>query len=181
MKTNRPLAAAAVAAGLVVAAAGTATADSTTVEDGADASASLHDVLTMTVNHTPQRVVVRTTYADLQRHSDAGPAGTTIYLDTKPKRKGPEFALTSGLQDGTDYQLVRVKKWKLKDKPVDCAHGFKVRWKKDVTRLRVGRSCIGAPARVRVAQKMVDAYDGSHPVTDWAPARRTFSDWVSAG
>ncbi len=182
MKTApRLLGALAAVGALVVTGSGAAVAATTTIDDGADATASLHDVLTTTIKHRSERVVVRTTYTDLRRHSDAGPAGTTIHLDTVPERKGPEFALTTGLQDGTDYQLVKVRRWKLTTTQVDCAHDLRIRWKRDVTRLRVDRACIGDPEQVRVSQKMVDQYDGSHPVIDWAPGRKRFSAWVSAG
>lgn len=41
--------------------------------------------------------------------------------------------------------------------------------------LRVPRTCLGDPKRVRVAVKFTDENTGS---VDWAPERRTFGPWV---
>ena len=40
---------------------------------------------------------------------------------------------------------------------------------------------LGNPAKVRVGVKMVDLYDGSHPVTDWLGNPRSFTEWVTKG
>lgn len=151
------------------------------VEDGPDATATLNDILTVRLAHTETKVRVRTTYQDLRKTVDDGGASTSIYLDTRAKRPGPEFALVAGLQMGTDYQLVRVKEWKLVGEPLTCRHEFGVSWSKDLTRLVVLRSCLGNPAKVRVSQRVTDLADGSHPVRDWAPGRRQFSAWAKAG
>jgi hypothetical protein len=42
--------------------------------------------------------------------------------------------------------------------------------------LRVPRTCLGDPKRVRVAVRFADEITGS---VDWAPERRTFGPWVS--
>lgn len=148
------------------------------VEDGADATGSPHDIVAMKVKHKQDRLVVRTTHTDLRKHSDGGGSGTTIYIDSNKSRKGPELALTSGLESGTDYALVKVKKWKLTDRRVDCDYRFRINWAKDFTKLRLDRACFKSASTVRVSQKMVDSWDGSHPVTDWAPGKRAFSPWV---
>jgi len=156
-------------------------AATTVVDDGADATGSPHDILRVKVDHRQERLVVRTSYTDLRKVSDGGPSSTAIFIDARRSRKGPELALVSGLESGTDYALVRVRDWKLSDRRVDCDHRFTVRWKKDVTKLALDRDCFGERGKVRVSQKMVDEWDGSHPVVDWAPGRRAFSPWVRTG
>ncbi|MFS3130006.1 hypothetical protein ACLM5J_16520 [Nocardioides sp. Bht2] len=151
------------------------------INDGADVTATLNDILTVRLAHTKTTVRVRTTYQDLRKAVDDGGASTSIYLDTRPKRPGPEFALVAGLQLGTDYQLVRVKNWKLVGEPLSCQHDFDVVWPKETTRLVVKRSCLGNPAKVRVSQRVTDMADASHPVRDWAPDRRQFSAWAKSG
>lgn len=163
----------------VVTTSGPTYAATTVVDDGAD-TASPHDVLTMAVKHTADRVVVRSTYTDLRKVVERGSASTALYLDTRKGRPGPELALVSGLQSGTDYALVRVSGWKLSDRRIDCGHSFKVRWKKNLTKLRVDRECFGERPRVRVSQKMVEVRNDARPVVDWAPGKRKFSAWVTA-
>ncbi|CAM3249084.1 hypothetical protein NODU109028_06710 [Nocardioides dubius] len=158
-----------------------AQAEVTRINDGADSAATLNDVLTVRLAHTTTKVRVRTTYQDLRKTADDGGASSSIFLDTKPARPGPEYVLLAGLQLGTDYQLVRVKDWKPTGEPKTCAHDFAVDFAKDVTRLVVSRPCLGNPKRVRVSQRVTDMADASHPVRDWAPARREFSAWVRPG
>ncbi|WP_235738652.1 hypothetical protein [Nocardioides alcanivorans] len=153
-------------------------ADKTVIDDGADATASNNDILTVTIKHQAKKLVVRSDYTDLRKVSDAGSASTAIFIDTKKNRKGPELALVSALESGTDYALVKVKNWKISDKRVNCNHSLKLKWKKDFSKLTMDRACFGQKAKVRVSQKMVDQYDASHPVIDWAPGKRSFSGWV---
>lgn len=156
-------------------------AEVTKVKDGADSAATLNDVLTVRLAHTVADVRVRTTYQDLRKTTDDGGASSSIYLDTRPGRPGPEFALVAGLQLGTDYQLVRVKNWKLKGEALTCRHEFTVSWAKDYTRFVASRACLGNPKQVRVSQRVTDLANASHPVRDWAPERRKFSAWVGPG
>ena len=45
-------------------------------------------------------------------------------------------------------------------------------------RVRAGRPCLGAPARVRVGVRMREDVDASHAVVDWLDGRRSFTSWV---
>lgn len=162
--------------------AGPAHAQSTAQTDPADVGgASLTDIRKVTLNHGTEQVITKVRFTDLQETSEAGPSGMTIYLDTKPARKGPEFRLYTGLQSGTDYQLVKVQGWSGQGALLSCDHSLRLGWSTDVATFRVARSCLGNPAKVRVGVKMVDLYDGSHPVTDWLGNPRSFTDWVAKG
>lgn len=158
-----------------------AVAETAAVRDGADTTASLHDIRQVRVAHAPRNVFVATSFTDLRRRSAAGPAGLTVFVDSNPDRPGPERAVVTGLQTGTDYQLVRVRNWRLVGDPLSCDHDVRLDFRRDVAHVRVNRACLGNPAQVRVAVRMVDEYDGSHPVTDWMKGRRLSTRWLDRG
>ena len=179
MNPRTTLVRAAAAAALLTATvglAGPAAAETTTVIDGADATASLSDIRRVTLAHRTSEVVVRTTFTDLRRNSAAG---LRINIDTDSSRPGPEFALVSGLGDGTDYQLLRVTDWQVHGQPKTCSHLATINWDTDVFRFTVARACIGSAAQVRVGVRMTDHHDPSHPVTDWMLGWRRFTAWMS--
>lgn len=157
-------------------------AETTSKPDPADVGgASLTDIRRVTLNHGTEQVIAKVRFTDLRATSEAGPSGMTVYVDTRPGRKGPEFRLDTGLQSGTDYQLSRVTGWTAPGEPLSCDHSLTLGWGTDVATLRMARACLGSPGKVRVGVKMVDLYDGSHPVTDWLGKPRSFTDWVAKG
>ena len=166
---------------LTIGLAGPAAAETTTFDDGADTTASLNDILRVRLNHGPGRVTVKIRFTDLRRHSRGGPASIGIFLDTNPDRRGPEFRLGSGLNEGTDFQLVRMRNWKPRGNPKTCNHDLALQFRKDRLVFTVARRCIGRPDTVRVGAKMIDQFDGSHPVHDWMKGPRRFTARVAAG
>jgi hypothetical protein len=48
-------------------------------------------------------------------------------------------------------------------------------------RFRVNTGCLGTPDELRVGVKMVDLWDGSHPVRDWFKAVRGWTRWLDRG
>jgi len=155
-------------------------ADSVTLTDPADATASLSDIRKVAVGHTAARVTFRVRFTDLRRTSEAGPSGVQLYVDTNGARKGPEHVLGSGLQSGTDYQLARVRGWSgAAGNPMSCAHRVRLDFAADVLRGWIARRCLGAPAQVRLAVRMTDHFDGSHPVTDWLKGPRKWTRWLA--
>lgn len=169
---------AALIAALAMALVGTgpASAEVTSAHDGADATASLNDMLGLRVNHGAKRVTVRIRFTDLRRNSAAGPASIAIFLDTRRPRRGPEFRLGSGLQSGTDFQLMRTRGWRPVGEPKTCRHDLDLQFARDRLVFTVARGCIGAPNRVRVGARMTDHFDASHPITDWIKKRR---GWIA--
>jgi hypothetical protein len=183
-RTARHLTRLAAAAGGVVLAVGLAapaSAASTTYVDGADASASLNDILRVRAHHGAERVKVVVTFDDLRKRSSGGPAGIAVFLDTKQGRKGPEFRLDSGLQSGTDYTLHRAKNWKPVGDPKTCRHDVDLMFTKDKLVFTSTRACIGTPARLRVGAKMTDFFDASHPVHDWMKGPRRWTSTIASG
>ena len=172
-------------AGGVAAAALTATliaspahAEYYSIEDPADASASLSDMYGMRVRHGAEVVNVGVTFADLRRNSAAG---LSVFVDTVRTRPGPEFVLSSGLGDGTDYALTKARRWQGYGEHIDCDYEARVKWGMDRFRTLISPDCFGSPEELRVSVKMGDVADASHPVTDWVPERRKWSLWLAAG
>jgi hypothetical protein len=158
-----------------------ASAASTSFVDGPDASGSRNDILRVSVNHGAERARVVVTFADLRKRSEGGPASIVIFLDTKRSRKGPEFRLDSGLQNGTDYQLSRAKNWKPVGEPRTCDHHVDLKFHKDRLVFMTARDCIGTPDALRVGAKMTDLFDASHPIHDWMKGPRRWTDTVASG
>lgn len=164
-----------------LAAASPASAESVTLADPADATASLSDIREVTVRHTTTRVHVKVEFTALEKTSEFGPSGLTIYVDTDRETLGPEARIDTGLQAGTDYQLSRANGWKgVQGDPSSCAHRLRIDFEAATVKGWVARRCLKAPDAVRVAVRMVDLYDGSHPVTDWLKGTRKFTRWVSS-
>jgi hypothetical protein len=166
---------------LLTTAAGPASAERLGLDDPADASASLSDILAVSAVHGTQRVTVRVDFAELEPTSDFGPSSLSVFIDTDTSKKGPEFRIGTGLQVGTDYQLVRMKNWKPVGEALACEHDVKLNFKANRVRTRVDRSCLGDPAKVRIGVKMTDLWDGSHPVVDWLGKPRYLSIAIASG
>ncbi len=173
----------AAAVGVLLLASGTspASAEAGTITDPADVAPFLNDIRRVSVDHQEQRVVVRVKVTDLRRHSDAGPASLSLFLDTDETEPGPEFRLATGLYAGTDYQLVRMQDWQVSGEALTCAHRVRLDFATNVVALRVGHACAGSPEQVRVGVRTIDLWDGSHPVTDWLKGKRHLTRWFTAG
>ena len=167
---------------LVGTVSGPASAERLGLDDPADVGgASLSDILAVTARHTTTKVVVRVDFAELEPTSGAGPSSLSVFVDTDPSARGPEFRVGTGLQAGTDYQLVRMKRWKAVGDPLSCAHAVRIDFDADRVRTRIARGCLGNPVQVRIGVKMTDLYDGSHPVVDWLGKRRYLTIPIASG
>lgn len=170
----------AVGSALVLATLTAASADAEfySIDDPADASPSLSDISGIEVNHGSENLRVKVYFDDLVRSSAAG---VSIFIDTDRNDKGPEYVLSSGLGDGTDYVLTEAEAWRGSDNRVKCAYAARPRWGKDVFRAVISRDCFDRVSTVRVSVKMADQTDGSHPVVDWVPKRHRWSLPVASG
>lgn len=169
------VAAAALAATLI---APPAHAEYYSVDDPADAEGSLSDMLGLRVRHGEERVNVAVDFLDLRRTSSAG---VSVFFDTVKSRPGPEYVLSSGLGDGTDYTLTEARRWQASSGPVDCDYEARVRWGMERFRTLLSRDCFGDPDEVRASVKMGDVPDASTTVIDWVPQRRGWSLWLTPG
>lgn len=147
------------------------------IDDPADAGASVSDVYGLYAQHGRENLLVKVRFNDLMRSSAAG---VSVFIDTDRRAKGPEYVLSSGLGDGTDYVLTAADGWRGSDDRTRCDYAARPRWGKDVFRAVISRDCLDRAGKVRVSVKMVDQADGSHPVVDWAPQRRRWSLPIAA-
>ncbi len=129
---------------------------------------------TVQVAHTKSKVRVV---------ADVGPMDIgdyfTFWLDTDAGNKGPEYkAEVWPNSDG--IALVRVGSFSSKGTRVRC-DGFRATadvWGPEEVTITVPRSCIGKPARVRVAVRAYYEVKGPD-VIDWGPATKKFFGWVA--
>lgn len=159
-------------------AAAPAHAEYYSIDDPADARTSLTDVYGLTAMHGGSNVLVKVRFNELLRSSAAG---VSVFFDTDRDVRGPEYVLSSGLGDGTDYVLTKAVAWRGSDDRVTCDYEARPRWGKDVFRALISRDCFDRAGSVRVSVKMVDAADGSHPVVDWVPRRHRWSLPIGSG
>jgi hypothetical protein len=168
-----------VVAGLLVAGpVATASAADATYDDPADATASLTDIRRVEIAHTTTKLRVVVGFTDLRRRSEGGPSGLTVLIDTDAQRSGAELGLTTGLQGGTDYQLLRIRRGQPVGEPLTCPHRVRLGFAGERLALDVSRTCMDEPARVRIGVKMRDEFDSSHPVVDWLGEPRSWTRWV---
>ena len=137
---SRTFAPAALATTLLVATLAPASAEQASYADPADVGgASLNDIRRVAVKHETDRFAVRVKVTELRRRSEAGPAGLTIRIDTRSGRPGPEYRLTTGLYEGTDYQLMRMRDGKAVGEPLSCDHTVRLGFATDVVRFSADR------------------------------------------
>jgi hypothetical protein len=148
------------------------------IDDPADASASLTDIYGIEATHGRENLRVKVRFNELMRSSAAG---LSIFIDSDRDVKGPEYVLSSGLGDGTDYVLTRAEAWRGSDNRVKCDYVARPKWGKDLFRTVISRACFDSADTIRVSVKMVDQADGSHPVVDWVPKRHRWSLPIESG
>jgi hypothetical protein len=137
------------------------------------------DIWKVTVGHRKQ-VTVDIRHADLVRSYKSGSSGS-VFLDTDPARRGPEYVFTGGFYEGADYQLARADGWKEVGSPINlrCSYVMKLDYARDVTHIAIGRGCLGKPAKVRVAVRTGGEQPDGTIVRDWLHRPRSFTRWVA--
>ena len=122
---------------------------------------------------------------DLRAASDGGPGGpqpsgsTPIAASRRPGPAPGAPACRAG--PTTSWSVPRG--WKPSSGPLDavrtrcgCARP------RTLADLRISRRCLGADVdEARVAVRMDDHDDASHPVRDWLGKRRSFTPWLARG
>ena len=101
MRTRAGAFLAATAATLTV--AGPALAASLTVTDPEDISHGV-DLRKVKVYNGDANLKVTLTHINLRKSFKTGASGS-VYIDTDPTDKGPEYVFSGGFFEGTDYQL----------------------------------------------------------------------------
>ena len=130
--------------------------------------------------HNGDQLVVTTRHRNLRKlaYNDH----FTVWVDTRTSHRGPDYVISGGLSSGTDWATGRAtSRWHTRIDPLDgigtCASGVDISWGQDKARITLGRDCLGGyEGRVRVS-----VVAGNADVTDYVPARKTFTDWVARG
>lgn len=178
MRTRIPLVACAAVVAVTTVLAMPAHAERYSVDDPADATASLTDIFGLQARHGSHHLVVKVAFNELRPDSAAGVA---VFIDTDRARRGAEYVLTSGLGEGTDYVLTAARGWRGTGEPLECDYDARPAWHRDIFRARISRDCLAEAPDVRVSVRMVDEADGSHPVVDWAPRRQRWGLSIGSG
>ena len=99
-----------------------------------------------------------------------------IYLDTRPRDRGPEFSLSAFV--ASEYGMRRMETWRNYGRVVStrCGYQLKIDEGTDRSRAVIPRRCVGKPGKIRVAVKAERGFQVTS--RDWAKARRTWLGWV---
>ena len=156
-----------------------ANADGIGVSDPKDLGHGV-DLRSVEVEHRTNNVVVTTTHTDLRPSFRTGSSGS-VFLDTDPDDRGPEYLFAGGFFLGTDYNLLKVDGFSdTSPEPVEGSYRMRVDYDADRVRFRMSRAALGSPEEVRVAVRVAGTRpDGSETRTDWLGEPRSYTDWVA--
>lgn len=164
--------AALLAAGLAVAVAAPAAADTVHIRDGRDTDA-VQELVAVRIKHEN---MVNVAMRFSSNYFNRGEVPYTIWYDTNPRNHGPEYALYEHF--GSVY---KVKGWHggLRHQ-VDCFVTGNRNLQRHVWRITVARDCLGNPrGPVRVNVSAVAKTDGGPTVIDYAPGEHQWSEPVA--
>jgi hypothetical protein len=160
------------AAGLVALVAGLLTAPSASADIRTFSDVGAH-ITSVRVSHGPRTVGIIAYDADF--HFDTY---YKFWVDTNSSDPGPEYKVE--IYPGSDVlHVMRVANFRSGGRKFDCTglQGFTETFHDSYVKVIVPRSCIGTPARVRVA--VVGYYNENPDVVDWAPGEQRFYSWVN--
>ena len=169
------------AAAIVAGAAGSAAAQTDIVQDPQDAGGAYQDIRWVQAKHATTHVSVTVSFTDLPPESTGGPSSLALYVDTDPGAKGPEYRLATGLEEGSDYQLVRYEDWAPVGDPLSCKHSVVLDHDQAKVYASIARKCLGKPVKVRIGAKMTSNWNPEHPTVDWMKKPRGFTEWLARG
>jgi len=179
-------AAVALAATAVLVPAAPAAAGSASIEDAAGDSGQAVDLLALDVRHgeppAPRRLVLRARHAGLPSFETGTLTTVTFWIDVWAGNPGPEY-VSDVVPNVGGIMLRRVEGWGRRgERTVRCP---KLRARADVfrpeapVRLKVPRSCLDGPGRVRGAVLATgETARGDVVGRDWVGSRRQWSPWV---
>lgn len=172
----------AVAAAACVVSASPAHAASATLHDRAGDISQSWDLRDVTVRNGARNVWVKVSFHDLAPDKVAG---ASVFLDTDNDKR-PDFVLSAGLFDGTDYQLAETKSWNVhkQGKMLNCSYRLWLDYPANTARVRLSKACLSSapgegPVRVEVRSSGQNAQ--GKPVVDWLGKARSFSRPVAQG
>ena len=108
------------------------------------------------------------------QQDSVGPGDSiTIYLNTRPRDRGPEFSLSAFV--ASEYGMNRVETWSGDGRFVSdrCGYQLKINEGTDRSRAVIPRRCLGKPGEIRVAVKAERGFQVTS--RDWAKAHRNLA------
>lgn len=183
-KTIAGTAAALSAAALTLGMAGVANAELYGVDDPQDTGHG-SDIKAVSIKYGKANLHVTTYHENLRRDPATGSAGS-IFIDTDETNQGPEYVLSAGFFEGTDYTLATTDGFgrRMWEAPVSNGdYTMRVNYRKDRVHVIISRAALGRPDQVRVAVRASGTRtDGtSRGLTDWVGERRSFTPWIQRG
>lgn len=170
------------AAALAIGFAGPANAERYGIDDPQD---TYHgsDIRSLDVRNGQENLHVVSIHEGLHRDPRTG-SGGTVYIDTDRSDHGPEYVVTAGYFEGTDYVLSETEGFGHRQLGEPVENGdyiMHVDYRKDRVHLTISQPAIGDPADVRVAMKASgNRTDGtSEGLTDWVGEPRTYTPWIA--
>jgi hypothetical protein len=152
-----------------------------TVTDPEDISHGV-DLREVKVVNGDANLRVTLTHINLRKSFRTG-AGGSVYLDTDPADKGPEYVFAGGFFEGTDYLLTRTegfgpKQW---GKAVRCDYSMRLDYAEEKTRMRMAQDCLGDVDQVSIAVKVAGQRTDGTTLVDWLGEPRELTAWVPRG
>lgn len=171
--TLRHVVVTALALGTVALTPGAASAETVRLPDHGADMGHYADAESAVIRHTSRALVVKVQHQSLRRTGDAG---ISMFIDTDRRRSGPEFVLHGGLYEGTDYALWRARGLDRTGQMLMCPYRMKADYATDATLVRVSRTCLGGPARVRTAVRVTGGFEPDF-AEDWVGAQQ-WTEWL---
>ena len=174
-------------AGVVAALASPAVAATATVPDPTGDSRRAVDLVALDVRHAvpaaPNRLVLRARHTGLPDFDSRVFTTVTFWLDVDRNDPGPEF-VTDVIPNSGGTRLRSVEGWRRGGAETRPCPGLRARadvFTDGPVTLKVPRSCLDRPARVRAAVRAVGETPAGDGVgRDWVGGRRHWSPWVRA-
>ena len=148
-------------------------APGTVFTDGPDPLGA--DIRRVRVIHTDSSLTVRVRMARIVHLASNRGQSLTLFVDTDRSDPGPEVALTTGLNEGTDWAVRRVATWGRWGRVLHCDSDVRINWRTDRVRVTLSRDCLGDARSVRVALKSREVRTGTEPRADWLQGRRQWT------
>ena len=172
------------AAALPIALAAPAHAELYGVDDPHDTSHG-SDVTSLSVRNGAEDLKITTSHVDLRRDPATG-SGGPFYIDTNRRDRGPEYVLSAGFYEGTDYVLRHTEGFGSKQFGRPVSHGdymMRVDYRRDQVHVKIQQATLRTPDAVRVSVRVSgQRTDGtSHGLVDWVGTKHWFTPWVDRG
>ena len=124
----------------------------------------------MTVGAPGKKIVFTTTHRSLTKKPDVG---VIVYVDTNSAKAGPEFKVSTVVNNGTKVSVNKVKNWVTK-KAVTCTASRTVNYSAETVKLTLAPACLASTKRFRIS--VLAQQSGQ---SDWGPSRRGFYAYLT--